>query len=231
MHIDLSPGFHQTSFTSELTCQWNSSPLLWASFPFIFYFTLVYFLYSTQLQELIFHKIQITTVHISGETSVIWDADWIWALFILFLSLKLVWVLYWTGSHRTAWIFLWLPRYEVELWVSWAIAKMTEYVKRSFTYFLFSFTFIATPVAYGRSQARGWIGAAAEAYAIATATQDLSRIGVLHHSSWQCWVLNPLNKAGVEHASSWILVEFVSSEPQGEFLFHAFWIPANHWNS
>lgn len=28
MHIDLSPGFHQTSFPSELTCQWNSSPLL-----------------------------------------------------------------------------------------------------------------------------------------------------------------------------------------------------------
>ena len=29
----------------------------------------------------------------------------------------------------------------------------------------------------------------------ATATSDLSRVCDLHHSSWQCWILNPLNKA------------------------------------
>ena len=33
------------------------------------------------------------------------------------------------------------------------------------------------------------------AYATATATQDLSCDWDLHHSSWQCWILNPLSKA------------------------------------
>ena len=31
--------------------------------------------------------------------------------------------------------------------------------------------------------------------AYTTATQNLSRICDLHHSSWQCKILNPLNKA------------------------------------
>ena len=33
------------------------------------------------------------------------------------------------------------------------------------------------------------------AYTTATATQDLSRVCHLHHSSWQRWVFNPLNEA------------------------------------
>ena len=33
------------------------------------------------------------------------------------------------------------------------------------------------------------------AYATATATQDLSHIFDLPHSSQQCWILNPLSKA------------------------------------
>ena len=33
------------------------------------------------------------------------------------------------------------------------------------------------------------------AYTTATATQDPSCICNLHHSLWQCWVLNPLNEA------------------------------------
>ena len=33
------------------------------------------------------------------------------------------------------------------------------------------------------------------AYATATAIQVLSHICDLHHSSWQCRILNPLNKA------------------------------------
>ena len=31
------------------------------------------------------------------------------------------------------------------------------------------------------------------AYTTATATQDLSHVCHLHHSSWQRWILNPLN--------------------------------------
>ena len=33
------------------------------------------------------------------------------------------------------------------------------------------------------------------AYARATATWDLSHLCDLHHSSWQHWIVNPLNKA------------------------------------
>ena len=33
------------------------------------------------------------------------------------------------------------------------------------------------------------------AYATATATQDSSQVCDLHHSSWQCWILNPLIEA------------------------------------
>ena len=33
------------------------------------------------------------------------------------------------------------------------------------------------------------------AYTTATATRDLSYVCDLYHSSWQCWILNPLSKA------------------------------------
>jgi len=33
------------------------------------------------------------------------------------------------------------------------------------------------------------------AYTTATRTPDLSRVCTLDHSSWQCWVLNPLSRA------------------------------------
>ena len=58
--------------------------------------------------------------------------------------------------------------------------------------FLFSFT--ATPEAYGRSWARGRIGAAAEAYTTVTATPDPICICNLCHSLQQCQILNPLIK-------------------------------------
>ena len=34
------------------------------------------------------------------------------------------------------------------------------------------------------------------AYATATGTQDPSHVCDLHHSSWQCQILNPLSEAG-----------------------------------
>ena len=52
--------------------------------------------------------------------------------------------------------------------------------------------FIAGPVAYGSSWARGWIRAVAEAYT--TATLDPSHICNLDLSS-QCLILNPLREA------------------------------------
>ena len=55
------------------------------------------------------------------------------------------------------------------------------------------------------------------AYATATAIQGLSHIFDLHHSSWQCQLLRYLThyvRPGFEPASSWILVGFVTTEPQ-----------------
>ena len=46
------------------------------------------------------------------------------------------------------------------------------------------------------SQARGRIGAVvADLHTTATAMPDPSRICDLHHSSQQCWILNPLSEA------------------------------------
>ena len=56
------------------------------------------------------------------------------------------------------------------------------------------------------------------AYATAIATQDLSSVYNLHHSSQQYQMVNPLSKPEIEPTSSWLLVGFVSTEPQWELL-------------
>ena len=55
-------------------------------------------------------------------------------------------------------------------------------------------------------------------YTTATSMQDLSCICNLHHSSWQCRILNLLNMPGIEPAFSWILVTFFTAELQLELL-------------
>ena len=54
----------------------------------------------------------------------------------------------------------------------------------------------ASPTAYGSSQARGRIRATPAGLPTATATQDLSCVCNLHHSSRRCLILNPLSEAG-----------------------------------
>ena len=63
---------------------------------------------------------------------------------------------------------------------------------------------------------RGLIGAVAAGLATATAMLDSSRFCDLHHSSWQGRIPNPLNEAGIEPASSWILFGSVFAAPQPE---------------
>ena len=58
-----------------------------------------------------------------------------------------------------------------------------------------TFFFRATCMAYGSSQARGKLELQLPAYATATAIWDPSHVCNLHHSSRQCWFLNPLTKA------------------------------------
>ena len=53
-------------------------------------------------------------------------------------------------------------------------------------------------------------------YTTATAMQDPHRVCDLHHSSQQRRIPNPLSRPGIEPASSWILVRFISAEPQRE---------------
>ena len=64
--------------------------------------------------------------------------------------------------------------------------------------FFFSFFFwgvVATPAAYGVSLARGQSELQLPTYTIDTATQDLSHVCDLYHSSQQRQSLNPLSKA------------------------------------
>ena len=80
-------------------------------------------------------------------------------------------------------------------------------------FFFFFFLFRAELMAYGSSQARGQIRGIALAYSTATAMRDPSCICNQHHSSWQRWILTHLERPGIETASSWILVRFISTEP------------------
>ena len=60
-------------------------------------------------------------------------------------------------------------------------------------------------------------------YTTAKAMRDPSHhICDLHRSSQQRWILNPLSKARIKSASSWILLGFVTAEPVWEFLFFLF---------
>ena len=65
----------------------------------------------------------------------------------------------------------------------------------SYSFFLFFFLFFclfgAAPMVYGGSQGLN----RSCSYATATATPNLSLVCNLYHSSWQCWLLNPLSEA------------------------------------
>ena len=58
-----------------------------------------------------------------------------------------------------------------------------------------------------------------------TATQDLSHVCYLRHSSWQCQVLIHWAVPGIKSASSWILDGFVTTESQWELLCTFFLYP------
>ena len=77
---------------------------------------------------------------------------------------------------------------------------------------------MAAPVAYERTQAKGQIWAAAGAYATATvrATGNPSHVCNLHHSSWQCQILNPLSEARDGNGIHAVTSQFISTVPQRE---------------
>ena len=83
----------------------------------------------------------------------------------------------------------------------WTINE--EYNLLKVDYFL-NFFFRAAPTACGSSQARGLIGVAAAG---------------LHHSHSNAGCLTHWARPGIEPASSWTLVGFISAAPQQELLY------------
>ena len=84
------------------------------------------------------------------------------------------------------------------------ISKIVFYICVNLFIYLFIYLFIclfifvfsrAAPPAYGGSQARIQLELQPPGYAKATATQDPSRVCVLHHSSQQHQILNSLSEA------------------------------------
>ena len=99
--------------------------------------------------------------------------------------------------------------------------------------------FRASPTAYGSSQAKGLIRAEAADLCHSHSNTGLSCICALHHSSRQCWILDPLSRLGIKPTSSWILVIFITAEPQQKLLIDSFkaswsrkiglWVKGQSW--
>ena len=95
----------------------------------------------------------------------------------------------WRGDP-TSWD-LWITNHLFSgkcLLISWPYH--TRRIKSTFFFFVF---FRASSAAYGSSQAKGWIGAAAAR--LCHSHSNTCRTCHLHHSSWQHWILNPLREA------------------------------------
>ena len=96
-----------------------------------------------------------------------------------------------------------------------------------FFFFFLSFSFFffrASPVAYGSSQARVESEFQLPTYTTATAMWDPCRVCNLHHSSWQCWIPNPLSEARDQtHVLKETMLGFSPTEPQRELLLWSFW--------
>ena len=100
---------------------------------------------------------------------------------------------------------------------------MLTVVTNSLNFYFFLIIFIlifllfrAKGVAYGGSQARGWIGAAAARLRHSSARSE-PRLGPTYttaHSNTGS--LSHWSRSGIQSTSSWILVGFVTTEPQWE---------------
>ena len=83
---------------------------------------------------------------------------------------------------------------------------------------LLFFLFRAASAVHGSSQARGRIGATAASLRQSHSNMGSKPICNLHHSSQQCWILNPRARPGIEPESSWALVGLVTAKSQWELL-------------
>jgi len=82
--------------------------------------------------------------------------------------------------------------------------------------FFWFFIFGVTPAAYGSSQARGQIRAAAAKLCQSHSNTGSEYICDLHHSSWQCQIFNTLSKTRDQTQNPMDTSQFVSVVPQWE---------------
>ena len=100
------------------------------------------------------------------------------------------------------------------------VNKHLEITCKALFIYLSFYLFRAVPVSYGSFQAKGQIRAAAAS--LHHSNLGLSHIYDLHHSSQQQSMLDPLThlaRPWIELLSSWILVRFVTADPQWELPF------------
>ena len=118
--------------------------------------------------------------------------------------------------------------YPFKVWFSLGICPGVGLLDLTFFVYLFClFLLFLGCTGYGSCQARGWIGAAVPAFSTASATPDPSHVSNLHHSSWQCWILNPLSEA---RDRTHILMDtsqfrFLLSHNRNSLLFNFFKVP------
>ena len=98
----------------------------------------------------------------------------------------------------------------------WLIWKERKYLLISFFFLLFR----TASAAYGCYQARGPIKAAAAHLVTATGIQAESAAYTTTHS--KAGSLTRWARLGIQPASSWILVGFITTEPQQELLINIF---------
>ena len=121
-----------------------------------------------------------------------------------------------SGMPITFWKTLDYPCYYCVVYLSRIIKTGDKYLQTIFFFFVF-----LGPCSQPMDVPR--IGVKSElqtpAYATATTTQIQGpSVCDLYCSSWHCQILNPLRRPGIKPTSSWILVWFLTSEPQQELL-------------
>ena len=81
-------------------------------------------------------------------------------------------------------------------WPRWILNPLSQQETPTFAFFLFSPLFMAAPVAYRSSWARGWIGAAAAVLCHSHSKhQNWATCATYIHRLWQCQIHNPLSEA------------------------------------
>ena len=102
--------------------------------------------------------------------------------------------------------------------ILWDILLILQFFKTFFLFLIFVLFCFLGPYLWRMKVPR--VGVELElqllAYAIAIAMPDMSCVCGLHHSAQQLQILNHWGRPGIEPTSSWILVRFVTAEPQWE---------------